>query len=951
MQSQKPRDREKLSPLEKAKNGKPVVSSELRAVSQRRGPEGSHGGGDDCRSLNPPGLDEPSGDGGRSSPKRRSSHLPSHGARDGWVDSRLATSGHVKRRPSNDKVKQREVESGEFIGDSDGDTDDSRPMHGQSNDYATRRLIEGRDSSQSKNLTSAREYAMVDRKDGVVREPYCEICAMERQSTLQDSDMRWYESERYRCQDRIHFNKLEHLKPHQQSDARFNPRAVARAALPAAYSKESSFHNDFGRSSGNHSRRELIYSHGVREPSKPTNKNSERQKYPETSYGGANYQRMLIDSGRESDMGLRNMHIPRKRAYDTLRDERENYFDVKPQRLAHEIDNLHETIPIHNQVNDQVQYSHGEINDHARKVTGPSIARSVDNDEENADDYRNFERRSAWNHATMEESTVPKSFKGSDVSHQDWTRSDYGSTHTIHKSRTSQESAFLRIGAKQANQISEVRPRYDIRRNDDSLNPKEIYFDDSMSKYDRGMHRAAARVKRLKVEEGCSYEPYNRIPKRRMYDIEEEFGDYAHRGSMPANRNLCEFEDLDNSEELVGQDYRTELYSPSGVTYNSDEERSSEMAYYRQKYHQDDFSDGCWSYQNGLEHQQEDPVRLSEHGQRYLKGYHKSQPLKQYKSQHFGYKKRFHKNQRIRKTYDESNEGQHSNDGDGLEEPESAVVSEFPEESEEFEKSVHDAFLIYSKKLNTNSRVQRRYLAQGKAGSLFCVVCGRSSSKEFQGTQNLAKHALMSRKVGLRAQHLGLHRAICVLLGWSLVTADPINWVPEPLPDDIALTQKEDLILWPPLVVIHNISMAVDDPKDQRVIPRERIETFLRGKGFAEGKMVVCLGKPADQSVIVVKFLNTFSGLGNAGKLHEYFAENKRGRVEFEKRTTDHGEGNKNEAPGMQGNDEDETLLYGYMGIAEDLDKIDYYAKKTSWVKSKKEIYDLANAPVKSKES
>jgi len=125
----------------------------------------------------------------------------------------------------------------------------------------------------------------------------------------------------------------------------------------------------------------------------------------------------------------------------------------------------------------------------------------------------------------------------------------------------------------------------------------------------------------------------------------------------------------------------------------------------------------------------------------------------------------------------------------------------------------------------------------------------------------------------------------------------------------------------------------------------------MAGKGFAEGKMVVCLGKPADQSVIVVKFLNTFSGLGNAGKLHEYFAENKRGRVEFEKRTTDHGEGNKNEAPGMQGNDEDEALLYGYMGIAEDLDKIDYYAKKTSWVKSKKEIYDLANAPVKSKES
>lgn len=950
MQSKKPRDCERLSPLGKTTKGKPAVSAELRAVSQRGGLDGSHEG-DDRRSLNPTGLDEPSGDGGRSSPKRRVSYLPSHGARDGRLDSRPAISGHIKKRSSNDVVKQRELELGEFIGDSDADTDDSRLMHGQSNDYATRRFMDGREFSQSKILPSAREYAMVDRKavatkDGVVGEPYCELCAME--AALQNTDMRRYESERYGCQD--HYNKLQHLKPQQQSDARFHSRAVARSALPAAYSKKSSYHNDYGRSSGSHSRRELMYSHGIREPLKFINKNSERQKYAETSYAGADYQRMLTDSGRDSDMGLRNMPIHRQHGYDTLRDE-QDYFDVKPQGLAHEIDNLHETIPVHDQASDQVQYNHGEINNHARNMTGPSIARvAVDNDEENAEDYRNFERRSTWNHATMEDLTVPKSFKASDVSHQGWTRADYGSTRAIHKSRSSQESAFLRIGVKQVNQMSKVRPGYDIRRDDDSLIPKEAYFDASMSNYDRGMHRTATRLKRLKVEEGCSYESYNRVPKRKMYDREEDFGGYANRGSMPANRNICEFEDLDSSEELVEEDYRTELFSSSGVTYDSDEERLSEMAYYRQRHHQDEVSDDCWSYQNGSEHQQVHPLRLSEHGHRYSKSYLKSQPFKQHKSQH-SYKKRFYKNQKIRKRYDEYNEGQHSNDGNGLEEPQSAVVSEFPEESEEFEKSVHEAFLNYSKKLNTNSRVQGRYLAQGKAGSLFCVVCGVSSSKEFQGTQNLAKHALMSRKIGLRAQHLGLHRAICVLLGWSLVTADPINWVPEVLPDDIALTQKEDLILWPPLVVIHNMSMAVDDPKDQRVIPRERVEAFLRGKGFAEGKMVVCLGKPADQSVIVVKFLNTFSGLGNAGKLHEYFAENKRGRVEFQKRTTDHGKGNDSEALGMRGDDQEETLLYGYMGIAEDLDKIDYYAKKTSWVKSKKEIYDLANAPVKSKEN
>jgi hypothetical protein len=54
------------------------------------------------------------------------------------------------------------------------------------------------------------------------------------------------------------------------------------------------------------------------------------------------------------------------------------------------------------------------------------------------------------------------------------------------------------------------------------------------------------------------------------------------------------------------------------------------------------------------------------------------------------------------------------------------------------------------------------------------------------------------------------------------------------------------------------------------------------GKGIVGGKIKVCLGKPADQSVMLVKFLGTFTGLGNAEKLHKYFAEKKHGREEFE---------------------------------------------------------------------
>ncbi|PPR90519.1 hypothetical protein GOBAR_AA30159 [Gossypium barbadense] len=211
-------------------------------------------------------------------------------------------------------------------------------------------------------------------------------------------------------------------------------------------------------------------------------------------------------------------------------------------------------------------------------------------------------------------------------------------------------------------------------------------------------------------------------------------------------------------------------------------------------------------------------------------------------------------------------------------------------------------------------------------------------------TQRLVTHAFMSHKVGLRAEHLGLHKAICVLLGWdSIAPPDTITWVPQVLPEAEALAQKEDLVLWPPIVVIHNISMANNNPQEQKVVPIEGVQAFLRDKGFVGGKITVCLGRPADQSVMVVKFLGTFTGLAMAERLHKYFVENKRGRKEF----TSKNKGD--EEMGKPGEGE-EQLLYGYMGVSEDLDKLDFHNRKWSVVKSKKEILDLANDPVKTDE-
>lgn len=115
--------------------------------------------------------------------------------------------------------------------------------------------------------------------------------------------------------------------------------------------------------------------------------------------------------------------------------------------------------------------------------------------------------------------------------------------------------------------------------------------------------------------------------------------------------------------------------------------------------------------------------------------------------------------------------------------------------------------------------------------SLFTYLFSYSVSKEFMDTQRLVTHAFMSLKVGLRAEHLGLHKAICVLLGWNtVVPQDTITWVPEVLSTAEALAQKEDLILWPPVIVVHNISLSDNNPGKWKVVTFEQIEAFLRSE-------------------------------------------------------------------------------------------------------------------------
>lgn len=118
---------------------------------------------------------------------------------------------------------------------------------------------------------------------------------------------------------------------------------------------------------------------------------------------------------------------------------------------------------------------------------------------------------------------------------------------------------------------------------------------------------------------------------------------------------------------------------------------------------------------------------------------------------------------------------------------------------------------------------------------------------------------------------------------------------------------------------------------------------FVTDMGFGE-KAKVSRGKPANQSILMVKFSATLSGLQEAERLSDIYAHRKHGRAEFQHISCGHSGGSDGETKEAL-TDKVGKILYGYLGIAEDLDKLDFETKKRSSVRSKKQIKDIAVAP------
>uniref|UniRef100_M1BPX6 XS domain-containing protein n=1 Tax=Solanum tuberosum TaxID=4113 RepID=M1BPX6_SOLTU len=461
------------------------------------------------------------------------------------------------------------------------------------------------------------------------------------------------------------------------------------------------------------------------------------------------------------------------------------------------------------------------------------------------------------------------------------------------------------------------------------------------------MEMLGDRVRPKKIESGvieCNGHPIR--SEKRKYILDEEMMGHSSGRIVFSDRknNINRTQDIDYRNEVWDDQDASCLLSPE----NFEDDKwlgKPERLYSRDLNGRVAATNGLLSYRGSINQGKGYLIRPYNPGKK-QKVYENPSSLRQYVSIQCNKKHHLTKNVWIRDKDDKQTEAS-DHVVKELKDQAACAKPELPEDSIEFTQLVHNFSLSYTKKLNESVATQKRYKEQGRAGGLFCIVCANSQLKEFKDTRSLAVHCYMSQKVWLKAKHLGLHKAICVLMGWnSDAPPDGKLWLPVAVPAPNALAQKEDLILWPPVVVIHNCSGLVTGLDGQKVTTTEAVENFLRGKGFSGGRMKVCMGKPGNGSVLLVKFLGTIPGIQDAEKLHNYFMEEERGRKDFRVITSTKGKGIDNR--NVKGGKAEEISLYGYMGIAEDLDKVDIDTKRRSLIKSKKEIRDFVDAPVKS---
>ncbi|XWS56324.1 hypothetical protein CRYUN_Cryun09bG0076000 [Craigia yunnanensis] len=646
------------------------------------------------------------------------------------------------------------------------------------------------------------------------------------------TDIGQYERENFQHRETIPSNKVTVMDSYKEDKPMIDSQDVAYNMVAVSHAKDfMSTPKDFAGTSSGIPRTEFLSSYKDDAPL-PVSEEYLRSSRKLTEPVGYNKydQRPLTDSVRDPEAARRNMTLYQQRANNLSRAEYEDYLYGKPRAIGsnnHEYpaEDLERMMPSQS----RVSYEHASIDYGHRDMSKPNILHHVVDRIENTDDSCGSSRKGIiWDGRTFQKH-ISSDYIDMSRSYASMQGGEYlGSEHTHVEfgRRVPQDYEMSHLDASHNRQVSNLRSDYGFGRGAGSEFQNEGLINSPASTYDAEQCRLDLRTKRMEEEHMYS----DRILKRKFLMEEDVVRPSSKAIIYSKLHSAGNFGGPYDSEEQIHEDV-TGLHASRTKGYGHNEYRKVGRTYDGQDHRVDLELDDWYTSQGSLAHSQRAPIRFYKNSGKYIKGNPRPVSFNWHTSHHNDRRSNLHKQNKVWKRNEDYDEDINANDGDMTEDLVNYAEAELSEDSEEFKQLVHEAFLKYSKRLNSNQSVRRRYKEQGHAGSLFCIVCGRSYSKEFMDTQRLVRHAFMSHKVGLRAQHLGLHKAICVLLGWdSIAPPDTITWVPQVLPEAEAFAQKEDLVLWPPIVVIHNISMANNNPQEQKVVPIEGVQAFLRGE-------------------------------------------------------------------------------------------------------------------------
>ncbi|XWS08973.1 hypothetical protein CRYUN_Cryun40dG0045900 [Craigia yunnanensis] len=256
------------------------------------------------------------------------------------------------------------------------------------------------------------------------------------------------------------------------------------------------------------------------------------------------------------------------------------------------------------------------------------------------------------------------------------------------------------------------------------------------------------------------------------------------------------------------------------------------------------------------------------------------------------------------------------------------------------QNALKKAFLHFVKAVFENGAQKKNYLEDGKQGRLQCLACGRSS-KDFLDMHGLIMHTYYSDNADLRVDHLGFHKALCVLMGWNYSKPPDNSRAYRFLPADEATSNQEDLIMWPPVVIVHNTITGKGKDGRMEGLGNKAMDSKLRDLGFGSGKSKAMYGREGHLGIAVVKFAGDQSGLKDAVRLAEYFEKENHGRKCWShvQPLTLGKDDEKN--PSLVKVDErtgeKKRIFYGYLGTVADLDKVDFDMRKRVVIESQRE--------------